>query len=47
MKGKGYKNNDYRVRGYGGYDYLQMEESNGDNEWITSWCSEHPHYNNL
>ena len=44
---KGYKNNGYKGGDYGDYDHLRNEESSGDNGWVTSWCSEHPHYNNL
>ena len=44
MKVKGYKNNGYKG---GGYDHLHNEKSSGDNGWVTSWCSRHPHYNIL
>ena len=47
MKEKCYKNNDYKGGSYGGYDHLHNEENNGDNGWVTSWYSGHPHYNIL
>ena len=42
MKVKSYKNNGYIVEGYG---IFIMEERNGDNGWVISWCSGHPQYN--
>ena len=46
MKVKCYKNKGYRGGGYEGYGHF-YKESSGNNEWVTSWCTGHPHYNIL